>query len=378
MKKVIHLIPDEKFTDFVIDSFNKVNNIKNYFFCFVYNTESRYTRSLALEAISLADIEKGGRLRTIFEEADIIMVHILSLNHSKAVLLFPSKKIVWFCWGGEIYNHHPKLVYNNYKYLTRKIRTKLNPFFFLKLRAKSFLSTFGIRKDLFFYQNKAVRFIDIICPVILEDYNIIISNYPVSKGVVCGKFIYGNMATLISRSYKNTGKSDRVLIGNSATLTNNHLDVFELMSRMDKSDLPQQIIVPLTYGDDDYKKIVIDHGNRIFGESFMPLDQFMDIDDYLKLISSCRYFILPVCRQQGMGNVYAMLYYGATIYVYKDSPIYRFLRRENFSFRTIEDLCIEKVFKELNETQILRNREKIELLLDETKTEGYIKSLIDL
>ena len=70
----------------------------------------------------------------------------------------------------------------------------------------------------------------------------------------------------------------RILIGNSATPENQHIEVFEWLK--DKLDDNTEILVPLSYGLDDYRKEVIDKGKEIFGGSFVPVTDFMEREKY--------------------------------------------------------------------------------------------------
>ena len=59
------------------------------------------------------------------------------------------------------------------------------------------------------------------------------------------------MLNLISRIKKSPPKDEKqiinILIGNSATETNNHIEVLDLLSKFKNEDI--KIYVPLSYGD---------------------------------------------------------------------------------------------------------------------------------
>jgi dTDP-N-acetylfucosamine:lipid II N-acetylfucosaminyltransferase len=65
---------------------------------------------------------------------------------------------------------------------------------------------------------------------------------------------YGNVPqTFLPGSEKLTGKD--ILVGNSATPTNNHVEVFKLLSDLDLRG--HKVIAPLSYGDERYRDAII-------------------------------------------------------------------------------------------------------------------------
>jgi len=61
-----------------------------------------------------------------------------------------------------------------------------------------------------------------------------------------------------------------ILVGNSATATNNHCEVFELLARTPAAR-DRRVIVPLSYGDPWYRDAILAQGRALFGDRFVPL-----------------------------------------------------------------------------------------------------------
>src|SRR5262249_51243273 len=76
-----------------------------------------------------------------------------------------------------------------------------------------------------------------------------------------------------------------LLLGNSATPTNNHLDAFELLRRLDLEG--RNIVVPLSYGVESYADAVCAHGHRLFGPRFVPLRGYLSPAEYSERIATC-------------------------------------------------------------------------------------------
>ena len=97
---------------------------------------------------------------------------------------------------------------------------------------------------------------------------------------------------------------DSILIGNSATFSNNHLDVFDIIK-----NTTSKIVVPLSYGAydyQDYKKRIIFEGNKIFKDNFLPIESFLTIKKYNKLLMSGIYDILSYYTDYGSDSKFKL------------------------------------------------------------------------
>jgi hypothetical protein len=117
--------------------------------------------------------------------------------------------------------------------------------------------------------------------------------------------------------YKNCKKIEKddfwILVGNSATHTNRHEFVFEKLSQIGVKDL--KIIVPLSYGDIEYRNKILKIGRYIFGDKFYPLLDFIPHDEYLNILYNIDIAIFAHNRQQGMGNLIQLLGLGKKVYL---------------------------------------------------------------
>ncbi|MGH2623946.1 MAG: TDP-N-acetylfucosamine:lipid II N-acetylfucosaminyltransferase, partial [Sphingobacterium sp.] len=67
-------------------------------------------------------------------------------------------------------------------------------------------------------------------------------------------------------------------------------------------------------------------GYDLFGDCFTPLTSFLSRDAYLSVIKDCSVGIFYHYRQQARGNIIAMLYFGARIYLSSRNPVFNFLK----------------------------------------------------
>ncbi|MEL7834406.1 TDP-N-acetylfucosamine:lipid II N-acetylfucosaminyltransferase [Fodinibius sp. Rm-B-1B1-1] len=153
-----------------------------------------------------------------------------------------------------------------------------------------------------------------------------------------------------------------ILLGNSASATNNHLEAFELLSSINLGD--RKIITPLSYGSEKYAKAIVDEGQKLFGDQFVPLNKFLPIDEYNRVISHCGIVIMNHYRPQAMGNIIAALYMGAKVFL-NTTNVYEYFKGLGCHIFLIdEDLTSQKKpFELLSSNQVMHNRAVLEELL---------------
>lgn len=127
-----------------------------------------------------------------------------------------------------------------------------------------------------------------------------------------------------------------VLVGNSATASNNHVEAFELLQGRVKEG---RVIAPLSYGNLNYGRQVAAVGTRLFGERFDPLTQWMPIDEYNRRIGGCGFVVMNHRRQQAVGNIGAALFKGATVYLRPENPLATFYRDLGIHLRSTDELA---------------------------------------
>lgn len=145
-----------------------------------------------------------------------------------------------------------------------------------------------------------------------------------------------------------------VLVGNSATASNNHLEAFEWLAPR----LPAgRIVAPLSYGKAHYGRQVADAGRQRFGERFDPLLDWMSIDDYNRRIAHCGFVLMNHRRQQAVGNVGAAVFKGATVMLRPENPLYGFYRGLGIELRSIDDAAAgAQALEPITEAQKAENR----------------------
>lgn len=150
----------------------------------------------------------------------------------------------------------------------------------------------------------------------------------------------------------------KVMVGNSATECNCHLEAFEKLSKV--QSVPFKVICPLSYGDEEYKKLVIEKGYELFQDRFVPLQDWMNKQEYFKYLSEIDVGIFANDRQQGLGNIYFLLRCGKMVYLKSDTSSFKNIKNQGikiFDFYTLND---EDFINRLSANEKKNNMEKIE------------------
>lgn len=127
------------------------------------------------------------------------------------------------------------------------------------------------------------------------------------------------------------------LVGNSATPTNRHKEVFTYLSRFVDEGI--EVYVPLSYGDDEYRQGVLEEGERLLGQSFHPLLDFMDHSEYAAFLGTISVAVFNNNRQQGMGNINTLLAQGAKVYLADDGPMYHDFSQDGYHVGKVADIA---------------------------------------
>jgi dTDP-N-acetylfucosamine:lipid II N-acetylfucosaminyltransferase len=118
--------------------------------------------------------------------------------------------------------------------------------------------------------------------------------------------------------------SMKIWLGNSDTVTNNHLDALQALRRFKNENI--EIICPLNYGNKLYGDIVEELGRSIFGNKFVAIRDFISRDEYYQLMDQTSVVIMYHKRGQAGGNIMAFLLKKKKVFIKSESSIYKFFK----------------------------------------------------
>jgi hypothetical protein len=377
MTKILHITIDDKFIESANWQFERIYPGSNKFYIILPNGDHklRYVKLQPNFEVLLENAETLNRLLNEVKDCDLVVFHGLDDFRCRIVLKSDAKvKFLWSMWGYEVYNYHSYFRKNIYGKFTAKTFRELisKP---LRHRLLNILDEIRERKEKSnrFEAIKAIRYYGF--PYIeeyssLKELNLLNSDY--------FRFTYYPIEFIV-KGYENISISgNNILLGNSATMTNNHIEVFEMLKGMDLNN--RRVIVPLSYGNNKYRDKLLKLGEDYFGERFTPLTEFYSLEDYNQIIRTCSIFIMNSYRQQGIGNVFAMLWMGAKVYLDERNTTFNYLKRKNCSVFSINaDLKAENttVFEPMSGSEIERNRKIMKQELGEDYLRQELKMQLE-
>jgi dTDP-N-acetylfucosamine:lipid II N-acetylfucosaminyltransferase len=373
-KLIVHVATDEKFIDAAYHIYEKAFPGLNFFF--ILQREGEGVKYLSRNNNYFFVNTNTDFVKVIEDyssDAKLMVFH--GINYFQALLVSKLnkglKKYVWVPFGAEIYNNNliiknssigPR-TYRNFAFSYKKwIKDILRPAYYLIFKGKEI-------------PNKLVKksFIKMDYATILYEEELL--NYKdfgiVSSNIDFIKFTYYPLKIIIEENTEFVNGRN-ILLGNSASYTNNHIEAFEVLEKFDFSD--QKIITTLSYGKKEYANKIIELGSKIFGERFSPLTEFMPLREYQNILQSCGIVIMNHFRQQAVGNVMNAIYLGSKVYLSDRNTLFHYLKRIGCHIYSVEhDLNVEnnEVFNLLTFQQMKHNRAIVssELSLDRVVTE---------
>lgn len=279
------------------------------------------------------------RLLKYLFKANKIIIHSLASPFLLIYLaLFKSiaNKCVWIVWGKDLYFYYmlkkPKIHHKIYEYI----------------RKKSFVN------------------IRTIVTIIKEDYEVLKSWYTVQgENIECNLLYPFALDNKLEIPEKRNAPYT-ILIGNSGSSTNRHIELFEKLCKQNYNII--RIYCPLSYGGSKkYIKNVIQKGKELFSEKFLPITKFMAINDYLKILKSVDIGLFNFKRQEGLGNIWTLMFKGKTVYLNSDTTTSMFFDRNNIKYNKLDDLENTDIFSFTSEI-LINNQYNLQNIINESKS----------
>lgn len=381
MKKIVHIGSDEKFINSAYWQFNEIFPGQNIFYLIIDEPEKqlKYVQLNDNFILIESNLKKLKKIAESFSN-QVIVVHGLDYFKSFIIHHLPkSCEIIWMVWGAEVYNN-PEIVapstlygqgtYSSYIFPTQKEKIKkifkdtLRPLFY-KLKYQ----TETPNKLIFNAIKKADH-----CAILYKEEYEFIRTIPGVKSSFF-KFSYYPIERMVGdTNARITGNN--ILIGNSASETNNHLEAFLRLKEIPLKE--KKIITPLSYGNSSYGNGIIEKGEKLFGNNFQPLIDFMPLHEYNEHLQQCGIVIMNHYRQQAVGNVIAMLWMGAKVYLDERNTLFYYLKRLGVEiFSITKDLnpqnqdCLELLSKSKQDhnRNILKTEINQNILLEQLKSQ---------
>ena len=367
MKKIVHLINSKSFLPWIKESFDDSQFENKFVLLDLKNNNidrsEDGTRFLSID-------EKGKKeLLKIVNDSEITIHYFLDYTKSELILRSNNNvKHYWYFFGADIYQQLNDFRTNLYQAETSKW-LRFNLMYRFRLEFRSFKYKFILRKDTpkqillksFKRIEKVLWYVDdeidwINTKVQLPDF--LYFKFFQSKDVI--PFDSGKV----------NSDSKKILIGNSAAIENNHLDILKVFKSF--KDDTYSVALPIVYGEPanyktEVKKQFINH----FGTRAEFLEKSIPLADYYKWLNDCPTAIMLHNRQQGLGNIFYLIANGSKLYLSENNVIYNWLKKNQITVFSFED-SFEKDYQSqrltLDESTRISNYKRLKELLDRKST----------
>lgn len=263
-----------------------------------------------------------------------VYLHYLSPFLAEVLQQLPKAiKKVWVFWGGDGFTQikhylddyclreQTKAYYD--QHLRPKMKWCKNPFYLYK-NYQDYKNSYPTK----FYQNylEAVKQVDYFAHYIPADFELLQQHSSLNAQFIAFNYMSNEQFHLPQHDLTNS-QTD-MLIGNSADWSNNHLDLFTQLSHYQLETIGK-IYVPLSYGgNEEYKQTVLEVGKKQLGKQWIPLLDYLPLEEYNTILSTISMAVIGTVRSQAAGNVLALLMQGTRVYLDKRSTLFQLLKAE--------------------------------------------------
>lgn len=284
-----------------------------------------------------------------------IAIHYF-LDYTKSELILKSNENVkhfWYFFGADVYQQLNVFRKNLYGAETRKwMRFSFSYRFRLQLRAFKYLFLNGKYTP---KQNllKSIERVNKILWYIEDEINWINTKVKTPEFEFFKFFKFKDVIPFDKGSVDTSLKN--ILIGNSATIENNHLDVLAAFRRYQINDY--SISLPMAYGEPKkYKATVKQEFSDFFGSNFYSQEGKLSLGDYYRWLNGFPTAIMLHYRQQALGNIFYLIANGTKVYLSEKNVLLAWFLKND-----VKVFCFEKQFAkdhlEKNVTLELNDRE---------------------
>lgn len=340
-KKILHLVhPDHKFIDYIVNYFERLHPQKNQYLVGTKEHEIDFkslVKNFSLVQFAPENSNEYSNFLAPWDSYSAIITHSLDPFRATLIETIPKHiKVGWTLFGYEFYDIFPEIKHKVYApetkklFLPQNIRWKIANTLFYKNLNKL------IGRDIPpIIIERGMKRIDFFGGLIEEEANLI--KETLNLKYEWKPFTFYNIEDFLDGiSINSIANGENILLGNSSTPTNNHFEIFKKLASQELGNT--KVIVPLSYGNKEYQTKIISHGYRFLGQSFRPLTTFFEKKDYNKVLLSCNIAIMNHIRQQAIGNIISLIWFGSKVYLNRKNPTTDYLKRLNVHFAYTDEI----------------------------------------
>lgn len=376
---ILHLIEDDHFSPYAIKQFTAGSEEINKFLLIIPEPtyEIKYIKSLEnVLVLVFNSVEYRQFIDELYKFKAIISHNLLTEWKAEIIQYTPATvKIAWVFWGAELYNrndytmkflaHSTKKIYIRY-FCKQLLKKALNEIVF----KKKYAFKYEAHKDIF----RKITY----CLTDVSEDALEAQEYFETEFLPLW-YNYYSIEETVGELMPYTCTGNNILLGNSATITNNHLEAIKLLSVIPLGK--RQVITPLNYGDNYIIPIVRSYGFKMLKNNFLSIDTYLMREEYNQIIKDCSIAIFNHHRPQALGNILTSLWLGGRVYLSKRSLLYTYLRKIGIILFNVEDHLKpenQQVLDELPVEDIQHNRDVLIAVYGKDEMASKIQQVISI
>jgi len=327
-QQILHVVTSPSFMGFTAGAFDEAAPGANTFVGVdVAAEELRLPGAARVESVQST---RAGmrRLDALVAGSRIAVFHNVTPKIAGALAFAPPSVLrVWSGWGGDYYGTTIDSDAGLLGPDTRRlINSELRPTFW----AGRILHAMRFDPVL----RAAARAADVFSAPIPEDLDVFRRRFTGFRGRY-SQLNYVSVEDSIALGSDRPLGSD-ILLGNSASPTNNHLEMLKLLAGQDLAG--RRVLVPLSYGNQAYASSIVRAGRDLLGDRFVPLTDFLSLDAYNDLLADCGTVVMGSQRQAGLGNILRAIWQGAHLVLDARNPVVDYLRSRGVTVTLVDDV----------------------------------------
>lgn len=370
-KEILHLLTDDKFTDYVIAQFKAPEMLSEFVLIPSNNAMSLVSDTDHCRIIYQGSADFEALLNNLDQYCAIVMHGMFWGRWQTSILqrVPDCVKVAWVFWGGDVYGRHDirNIFYTPISKFLNRLHSR-------KTKAKVD-SSWEIPLDLY-------RRVDYCITSLYEEFEFA-NHYTKAPFKHFWYSYYSIEDTIGDALLNNRVKGNNIWIGNSAALNNNHIDVLwhlwkEGLLRKFKCD---KVIMPLSYGEPWVRNMAKKVGAMLFGKRLQTLEQYMPRNEYNSLMLSCSTMIIGYLEPAANGNIMTALWLGMRVYLSEKSMAYDYYKRIGCHIFSIEHDLNRKnkdCFSQLPIEEMTQNRTALIQEYGKQRTDQAVFDLVSL
>ncbi len=348
-KIILHVVSDTLFFDSISERFDALDGYKNIYLFRAPKIEMHDIKRIRQkEKLIYTKSEKEWGRYFALPEVNIVFFHGLFYDAYKSYkYISEDKKVIWWTYGKDLYEANkyvsPLLDLKLYK----KVTGRCFPCFKRKLLT-DLSRVYGVLRGNI-PRKRWIKRVDYCSTVFPIEYVLLkqLRYFRAEPFMLRGVRGFGEYKPVVKE------QAGDIIVGHSATYTDNHLDVIEKIKHCSLHN--RKVIMPINYGYEDFKAILRKYKN-IGGAEVIHLEKVLPRKEYFELVGNCTHAIFGAVRQQAVGNINGCMKTGVKVFLFKDSMDYKQFKQDGYIIYSIEDdLNQEELDKPLSREEVYHN-----------------------